>query len=348
MKLVASILLSLILPLTVAPLFAAPLTTEHSAESSVVNVYSFREAKLINPIIERFSKATGIKVNVVSGKADKLLNRLIQDGDNSFADVLLTSNVARLEKAKQLGLLQALESDYLNQHIPAQLRDPAGYWYGLSIRARAIFYAKNKVNPSDINRYEDLTKQAWHGKICTRKGSHTYNRSMLASFISLHGEDWAKHWVKGLVNNLAMRPTGGDRDQLRRVNRGKCDLAIANSYYFGTMSQSESLQDRQVYENLGVIWPDQKGSGTHVNISGAAITSAAKNQENAQLFLEFLLTEQAQTMYSNINHELPIRQDIQASELVRSWGEFKGDINSVAKLYQNIEAADRIIADAGW
>ncbi|REL30630.1 extracellular solute-binding protein [Thalassotalea euphylliae] len=328
--------------------FMLPIAAENSAESSVVNVYSFREAKLINPIIERFSASTGIKVNVVSGKADKLLKRLIQDGENSFADVLLTSNVVRLEKAKQLGLLQAIESDYLKQHISPELRDPEGFWYGLSIRARAIFYAKDKVNASDIHRYEDLTSEAWHNKICTRKGSHTYNRSMLASFIALHGEKWAGQWTKGLVNNLAMRPTGGDRDQLRNVNRGKCDLAIANSYYFGTMSQSASLQDRQVYANLGVIWPEQLGSGTHVNISGAAITNAAKNKENAQLFIEFLLTEQAQTMYSNINHELPIRQDIQASELVRSWGDFKADIDSVAKLYQHLDAADRIIDSTGW
>ncbi|WP_181902127.1 extracellular solute-binding protein [Thalassotalea euphylliae] len=320
----------------------------HGEEIESVNVYSFREAKLIAPIIERFSQATGIKVNVVSGKADKLLNRLIKDGDNSFADVLLTTNVARLEKAKQLGLLQPIDSVYLKTHVPAPLRDRQGYWHGLSIRARAIFYARDKVNPASITRYRDLTASQWQGRICTRKGSHIYNRSMLASFVALHGQASAKRWTQGLVANLAMRPTGGDRDQLRNINSGKCDLAIANSYYYGMMSQSASQQDREVYANLGVIWPEQAGAGTHVNISGAAITSAAKNKQNAQAFIEFLLTEQAQEMYADINHELPIRRDIQASGLVGSWGDFKGDIDSVQQLYSHLAAADSIIADTSW
>lgn len=317
-------------------------------KDKVVNIYSFREAKLIAPLIDKFSKSTGIKVNVVSGKADKLMQRLIKDGDRSFADLVLTTNVARLEKAKQLGLLQAAQSTYLNQHIPNELKDPQGYWFGISLRARAIFYAKDRVSAGDIDRYLDLTDEKWKGRVCSRKGSHIYNRAMIASFVHHYGEKWTADWVKGLVANLAMRPNGGDRDQLRNIKKGSCDIALANSYYFGMMSQSSKQQDRQVYKDVGVLWPEQSQYGTHVNISGAGITSAAKNKENALAFIEFLLTEEAQAVYSEINHEWPIRADIEVGELLGSWGQFESDKKAIRSLYKYLPAADKIIAESGW
>lgn len=325
--------------------FLAPTS---NAKDKAVNIYSFREAKLIAPLIDKFSQSTGIKVNVVSGKADKLMKRLIKDGDKSFADLVLTTNVARLEKAKQLGLLQPAQSDYLNQHIPAELKDPQGYWFGISLRARAIFYAKDRVNAGELDRYLDLTDSKWKGKVCSRKGSHIYNRAMIASFIHRYGEQWTTDWVNQFVANLAMRPTGGDRDQLRNIKKGNCDLALANSYYLGMMSQSDKQQDRQVYNDVGVIWPEQSQYGTHVNISGAAITSAAKNKENALAFIEFLLTEEAQVIYSEINHEWPIRADIKVGDLLNSWGQFESDKKVIRNVYQHLPMADKIIAESGW
>ena len=318
------------------------------ANSEVVNIYSFREAKLIAPLIDKFSASTGIKVNVVSGKAGKLMKRLIKDGENSFADVILTTNVARLEKAKQLGLLQPANSEFLSKAVPAELRDPEGYWFGISLRARAIFYAKDRVDPKTINTYADLIDAKWKGRVCSRKGGHIYNRAMIASFIDRFGEEWTQNWVNKLVENLAMRPTGGDRDQLRNIKKGACDIALANSYYFGMMSQSSKQQDRQVYNSVGVIWPDQSQFGSHVNISGAAITNAAKNKVNAQTFIEYLLMEEAQAIYSEINHEYPVRADIEVGDLLNSWGTFKADTKAIRNLNQYLSVADKIIAKSGW
>ena len=324
------------------------LTTPVFAKPEVVNVYSFREAKLIQPLIDEFYQQTGIKVNVVSGKADKLLARLIEDGQDSFADLLLTSNVARLEKAKQLGLIQPIQSDYLNRQIPSTLRDQDEYWYGISVRARAIFYARDRVNHTDIKRYQDLTDAKWRGKICVRKGSHVYNTSMLASFISLYGEQWAAGWAQKLAGNLAMRPQGGDRDQLRNINNGVCDLAIANSYYYGMMSASDKQADRAVYQNVGIIWPEQQGAGAHVNISGAALTSAAKNKANAIAFIEFLLMPKAQKIYAEINFESPVRNDIKQSALVESWGPFVADYQSIGQLSRYLDKAEAIVKRTPW
>ena len=334
--------------LTLATLCLAVFAPVVFAKQEVVNIYSFREAKLIAPLIDKFSASSGIKVNVVSGKADKLMDRLIQDGDNSFADLVLTTNVARLEKAKALGLLQPIASNYLNQQIPDSLKDVEGYWYGISLRARAIFYAKDRVSPEQLDSYTDLTNKKWHGKLCSRKGSHIYNRAMIASFIYRHGEQWTRDWVNKLVDNLAMRPNGGDRDQLRNIKKGSCDIALANSYYYGMMSQSAKQQDREVYNSVGVIWPNQQGQGTHVNISGAAVTKSAKNKANAQAFIEFLLTEEAQAIYSAINHELPVRSDIELGQLMRSWGQFDADKKAIRHLSHYLEKADSIIAESGW
>jgi iron(III) transport system substrate-binding protein len=319
-----------------------------TAAANMVNVYSFRQAELIKPLTIEFTKQTGIKVNIVSGKADKLMKRLIEDGNNSFADVLLTVDVARLDRAKKLNLIEPITSSILHDNIPQQLRDPENFWFGLSLRTRAVFYAKDKVNPQLITRYSDLLDKQWLGRICARKGSHFYNRSMVASFIYHYGARWAKNWVKGFTHNLAMRPNGGDRDQLRKVARGECDIAIANSYYYGMLSASEKQSDRSAYQKVGILFPENNGIGSHVNISGAAITSSAKNKVCAVKFIEFLTTQKAQKIYADINYEYPIRTDMRAGALLDSWGNLIADTKSIHQLPLFHQQAKQIIAETNW
>ena len=324
-----------------------PMQTNATVEN-VVNIYSFRQAELINPLIQEFTQQTGIKVNVVSGKANVLMQRLIDDGQHSFADVLLTTDVARLEQAKQLKIIQPIDSDILINNIPKKLRDPDHYWFGTSIRARAIFYAKSRIDPSEIKTYQDLTNKKWQGKLCSRKGSHFYNRSMVASFIYHYGQAWANQWTKGFVNNLAMRPRGGDRDQLRLIAKGSCDLTIANSYYYGMLSTSEKANDRDVYHKVGIIFPNNNNNGTHINISGAAVTSAAKHKQNAIKFIEFLTTSLAQQFYAELNHEYPIRNDMSPGPLLSSWGKLLADKQAILQFTKYHHQAKEIIKANRW
>lgn len=322
--------------------------THGLADDNVVNVYSFRKAELITPLINEFTNKTGIKVNLSNGKADKLIQRLINDGNNSFADVLLTVDVARLEEAKRLDLLQPISSHLLRTNIPADLRDPENFWFGLSLRARAIFYAKDKVTPDQIRSYQDLTTQKWQGKICSRQGSHFYNVSMVASFIYRYGVDWTKKWVGNFANNLAMRPNGGDGDQLRKVAKGECQLALANSYYYGALATSNKASDRDVYQKVGIVFPKKSTIGTHVNISGAALTRSSKHKINAIKFIEFLTTKAAQEIYANNNYEYPIHTGMQTSRLLKSWGKLIPDTKSVLQLTKYHPQAKEIIQQNSW
>ncbi len=313
-----------------------------------VNIYSFRKTELIEPLLNEFRQQTGIKVNVVSGKADVLMDRLIADGDNSFADVLLTVDVARLERAKQLNLIQPIHSTFLTDNIPKKLRDPENYWYAVSLRARAIFYAKATKENVNITHYQQLTDKKWRGKICSRKGSHFYNRSMIASFIYRYGEQWTDNWIEQFVKNLAERPHGGDRDQLRKIAKGNCDLAIANTYYYGMLSASNKQSDRQVYQQVGVVFPNAKQQGVHVNISGAAVTRAAKNKDNAIRFVEFLATLDAQKIYTEMNYEYPVRTELSAASMLNSWGIPKMDIDAILHLTKYHQQAMQLINKHHW
>ena len=334
--------------LVVFYLSALFLSSTIHAGDNVVNIYSFRKAELIAPLLTEFTKQTGIKANVVSGKADKLIKRLVDDGDNSFADVLLTVDVARLEKAKQLRLIQPIKSKILQHNVPPALRDPEHYWLGVSLRARAIFYAKDRVDASQLTSYQSLVDKKWHGKICSRKGSHFYNQSMVASFIHRYGKQWSEGWVSTFIDNLAERPNGGDRDQLRKIARGVCDVAIANSYYYGMLSASVKQSDRDVYRQIGIVLPSNNGVGAHVNISGAAVTRAAKNKANAIRFVEFLTTEKAQKIYADINYEYPVRHNTLAAELLTSWGVLNADLDSILQLTKYHEESKAIISKYRW
>lgn len=324
---------------------AAPVLAVAAGE---VNLYSARIEALIKPQLDRFTEETGIKVNLVTGKADELLRRLQSEGRNSPADVLLTTDAGRLHRAKEAGVTQAFGSDTLQARIPDAFRDPQGHWYGLSKRVRPIMYVKGKVDPSELSSYEDLADPRWKGRICIRSSGNIYNQSMVAAMIAANGEAETEEWAKGLVSNLARPPRGGDRDQIKAAAAGQCDIAIANTYYLAGMLTSKDSAEREAAQMMGVFWPNQNGRGAHINVSGAALTAAAKNRENAIRLIEFLSTDAAQQWYAEVNGEYPIRADIAIGTLLEQWGSFKGDPLNMGTLGDLNPDALRLMDRAGW
>ncbi len=328
---------------------AALVLTSVSAVASEVNVYSGRKEKLIKPLLDRFTEQTGIKTNLVTAKADKLLTRLKSEGRNTPADVFITVDAGRLYRAKQAGVFASLDNAVLKAAVPAHLRDPQGQWVGLSQRARVIFYAKDRVNPAELSTYEDLASDKWRKRICIRGSSNIYNQSLVASIIAVDGKDAAQQWANGIVKNMARPPRGGDRDQIKAAAAGQCDLAIANTYYYGKMlSNKKDVTQLKAAQAMGLFWPNQQGRGAHVNISGAGVTKYAKNRDNAIKLLEFLLSPEAQKWYADVNYEYPVRAGVEVGELVKSWGDFKTDKVNLDVLGKNNAEAVRIMDRAGW
>ncbi len=313
-----------------------------------VNIYSARKEDLIKPLLDDFSKQTGISVNLVTGKEEALLQRLQSEGANTPADILLTSDAGRLSAAQKTGVLQAVKSDALTAHIPASYRDPAGYWYGLSVRARPIIYAQERVKPAELSTYEALADPKWKGKVCVRSSDSVYNQSLVAGMISHHGEAKTEAWAKGLVANFARPPKGGDRDQIKAVAAGECDVTLANTYYLGGMVNSSDDAEKQAAAKVAVFWPDVKTTGVHVNVSGAGVTAHARNRDNAVKLLEFLASDSAQRWYAETNNEYPVNPAIPPSAVLKSWGEFKADTLNVAKLGELNAAAVQVMDRAGW
>ena len=313
-----------------------------------VNIYSARKEDLIKPLLDDFSKQTGIAVNLVTGKEEALLQRLQSEGANTPADVLLTSDAGRLSAAQKAGVLQAVKSETLTAHIPASYRDPEGYWYGLSVRARPIIYAKDRVKPGDLSTYEALADPKWKGKVCVRSSDSVYNQSLVAGMIAHDGEAKTEAWAKGLVANFARPPKGGDRDQIKAIAAGECDVTLANTYYLGGMVDSQDEADKQAAAQVAVFWPDAKSTGVHVNVSGAGVTAHARNRDNAVKLLEFLTGDSAQRWYAETNNEYPVNPAIPPSATLKSWGEFKADTLNVAKLGELNAAAVRVMDRAGW
>lgn len=290
-----------------------------------VNVYSARKEALIKPLLDQFSQSSGVKVNLVTGKGDALLSRLKSEGRNSPADLLITTDAGRLYRAEQAGVLQAVESDYLNKEVPAHLRSPKNDWFGLSVRARAIVYATDRVKADELSSYEDLASAKWKGRICVRSSSNIYNQSLVAGMLASEGDEKTAAWLAGFVPNFARRPQGGDRDQVLAVASGQCDVAVVNSYYLGAMVNSDKAEQREAAAKVAIFWPNQDDRGTHINISGAGVTAVSKNREQAIALLEFLARDESQRWYAEVNNEYPIRADLESSELLQSWGEFKSD-----------------------
>lgn len=321
-----------------------------AAHAASVNIYSYREEVLIRPVLEAFTAETGIKTNLVSGKAEALLERLKAEGANSPADLLLTADVARLVLAKEAGVLQPIDSKILEETVPATYRDDDNSWFGLSKRARVIFYAPDRVKEGDLSTYEDLADPKWKGRICVRSSSSVYNQSLLADLIARNGAKAAEEWARKVVGNLARRPQGGDRDQIKAVAAGECDVAIANTYYFfGMMAEPEGSAERQAAEKVEIFWPNQDGAGgVHVNVSGGGVTKSARNKEEAIKLLEFMVSEKAQKIYATIIYEYPIREGIEPAPVVARYGSFEANATSLPTYAKHGRQAMMIFDRVGW
>jgi iron(III) transport system substrate-binding protein len=318
------------------------------AGAAELNIYSARQEALIKPQLDAFTAQTGVKVNLVTGDAKELVQRLKAERANSPADLLFTADAGNLYAAAADGLCQKIDSDALNRSIPAAYRDPEGAWFGLGIRARPIFYVPGKVDPAQITRYEDLVDPKWKGRILVRSSSHIYNQSLLASMIAHDGPEAAERWAKGVAANLARKPQGGDRDQIKAAAAGEGDVVIANSYYYAQMLTSDDPQEREAARMLKVIWPNQGDRGTHVNVSGACVTAHAPNKDQAVKLLEFLVGDEAQKIYAEKGQEFPVKAGISPSETLRGLGAFKADELNLAELGKHNAEAVRIFDRVGW
>ena len=313
-----------------------------------VNVYSARGEDLIKPALDTFTEQTGIKVNLITESADALIRRIELEGANSPADVLLTVDAGRLFRAKEAGILASLKSPILTQRIPSAYRDPDNQWFGLSLRSRVIMFDKSRVSAEEISSYEDLADPKWKGEICIRSSGNIYNQSLLASLIEHHGEEATEVWAEGLVSNMARRPQGGDRDQIRAAVAGQCKLAVANTYYLAGMLNSDVDTDVEVAQKIGVLWPNQDNRGAHMNVSGAGLIKGSKNVEEARQLIEFLSDDYAQGWYSEVNNEYSVRANIPVSKTLQGFGPFKADQLNLEVLGKNNEAAVRLADRAGW
>ncbi len=317
--------------------------------SKELNIYSHRQPFLINPFLEIFTKDTGIKTNVVYSKKG-LAQRLKAEGENSPADVILTVDIGRLYIYDDLKLLLPIESKKLISNIPTYLRSPENTWFGLSKRARIIVVNSEKIKEGEITRLEDLADPKWKGQICTRPGSHVYNRGIMASVLAEYGEEKAEEWAKALVSNFAKRPQGNDRAQVKAIYEGECTIGIINNYYFGKLKFSEDPEQRKWVENVRLIFPNQdKGDrGAHVNISGGGIAKHSKNVKDALALLEFLTSEKAQKLYGEINFEYPVNPKVSPSDELQKWGEFREDNLPIIKIAELAPDAQKIIDRVGW
>ena len=320
------------------------------SDQDAVNIYSARKQELIQPLLEDFEARSGIEINLVTGKADELLTRLELEGDATPADLFITVDAGRLHRAKEAGVLQAVDDAGITGAVPAHLQDRDGLWIGLSKRARAIVYSVDRVDGSRLSTYEALTDPEWKGRICIRSSSNIYNQSLVASMIVSNGAEATEEWAKGMVANMARPPAGGDTDQIKAVAAGECDLAVVNSYYFGRLVGSDDAANRKIVENLRIFWPNQGDGerGTHVNVSGAGLTKHAKNREGALELLRFLVSADAQDWYSSVNHEFPTVAGAPVSPTLLSWGDFREDDVGLSLLGVNNRAAVEIFDRAGW
>ncbi len=330
-------------------LFALLISSINFANSAEVNIYSHRQPFLINPFLEAFSNKTGIKTNVVYSSKG-LAQRLKAEGKNSPADVVLTVDIGRLHIYHDMDLLASISSLKLDKNIPSHLKSVDNTWFGLSKRARIIVTSNERVPIGSIKNIEDLSDPRWNNKICSRPGSHVYNRALLASVIAEHGIDEAEKWAQGLVSNLARRPQGNDRAQVKAIYYGQCDIAIINNYYFGKLKYSKDPDQREWAKSLNLIFPNQaKGErGAHINISGGGVAKYSKNKVGAIKLLEFLTGATAQKLYGDINFEYPVNPSIKASEELELWGSFKEDKLPIERIAQLSSEAQKIIDRVGW
>lgn len=322
--------------------------TGHANDPGVVHVYTHRHYESDQNIFQLFEEQTGIEVRVTNSSADELIQKMKMEGAQSPADVLITVDAGRLSRAKDQDLLQPISSATLEEEIPEHLRDEDNTWFGLTKRARIIAYAKDRVDESELSTYEDLATDKWKGRLLIRSSSNIYNQSLLASIVAHSGENKARDWAKGIVANMARAPKGSDRDQVKAVVAGEGDLTVVNSYYIGRMLNSSDPEEVATARKVGLFFPNQEGRGTHVNVSGAGVAKYAPNRENAIRFIEFLISEDAQRIFTNNNYEYPVRESVTAVQTIRDWGEFAEDDLPLTELGENNKKAVLIFDEVGW
>jgi iron(III) transport system substrate-binding protein len=315
-----------------------------------VNIYSYREPGLIDPLLKAFTEKTGIKANVVYASAG-LNERLAAEGANSPADLLFTVDAGRLSEAKDAGLTQPVDDAALKGAIPAQFRDPANHWFGLTMRSRIVYASRERVKQDAIT-YEELADPKWKGKLCIRSGQHVYNTSLIATIIAHKGEAFAEKWLQGVKANLANKPAGGDREQARDIHSGKCDIALGNTYYMALMAKNEKNPEQKEWAKaIKPLFPNAGDRGSHVNISGMALAKHAPHKANALKLMDFLASDEAQKIYAMANNEYPVNPKVSPSEIVQSWGKLKPDalpLENIAKYRKKAsELVDKVGFDAG-
>jgi iron(III) transport system substrate-binding protein len=330
---------------TAALLCMTSLNVSTASADGEVNVYTYRETKLIQPLFDAFTKDTGIKVNVVSASSG-LEQRMKAEGAGSPADVLLTVDIGRIDEAVQAGVTQPMISEALETIIPPQYRDPNGHWAGISMRARVIYASKERVKQDAIS-YEELADPKWKGKICIRSGQHIYNNGLFAAYIAHHGEAKAEEWLKGVKANLAQKPSGGDREAARDVAAGKCDIGIGNTYYWALMMNNDP--DKKPWaEATKVILPTFEGGGTHVNLSGVLLAKHAPNKANGVKLINWLAGPAAQRMYADSNYEYPVRAGVAVNPTIAGYGKLNADPLPIAKIAANRKAASTLVDKVGF
>lgn len=317
------------------------------AQEKVLNLYSARHYQTDEKLYDNFTKQTGIKINRIDGKEDELMERIRNEGANSPADVFITVDAARLGNADALGLFGPVKSKLLESRIPAHLHTDT--WFAFSTRARVIIYNRNAVKAEDVATYESLADPKLKGKVCSRSGSHPYNLSLVASLIAHDGEAKTEEWAKGVVANFARAPKGGDTDQIKSVAQGECGVAVSNTYYLARLIRSDKVEERRMMERVGIIWPNQAGRGTHVNISGAGMVKTSKNPEAAVKFLEYLASDEAQRYFADGNNEWPVvASAVTGNPALDAMGRFKADTLSIGALAKNVAAAQKLLDRAGY
>ncbi|PRY72436.1 Fe(3+) ABC transporter substrate-binding protein [Halomonas ventosae] len=336
------------LAMPLAALVAGSAMASQAAAAEELNVYSARHYDSDEALYAAFTEQTGIEVNVLEGDSDQLIQRLKLEGEASPADVMITVDAGRLWRGEQEEIFASVESEVLDERLPDYMRHPEGKWFGFSQRVRAIFIDPTEVDAAEITSYEDLADPKFAGQVCIRSSNNIYNQSLLASLIAHHGEEEAEAWAKGVVDNFARDPEGGDTDQIRGVASGECNIALANHYYYVRLVNSDQEADREAAEKVEIVFPNQDGRGAHVNVGGAGMVKGAPNEENAVRFLEFLASDEAQELFASGNYEFPAVESVETDGVIASWGDFKKDDLNVSVLGENNPEAVRIFDRAGW
>jgi iron(III) transport system substrate-binding protein len=313
-----------------------------------LHVYSHRHYEVDQKVNALFTEKTGISVKVVNAEVDQLVERLKSEGASSPADVLISVDAGRMQRAAKDGLLQPVKSEVLEKSTPQAFRDTEGFWYPFTLRARVIVVSKDRVKEGEVKSYEDLAKPEWRGRVLARSSTNAYNQALLASIIAANGEKEAEAWAKGLAKNFARPPQGGDRDQIKAVAEGLADACLTNSYYLGVLLNSTDPAERKAAEKVRIVFPNQDGRGAHTNVSAAGITKHSKRVEAAKKYLEFLVSDEVQKMIANGTHEHPVMMDLGKAAQLEKWGEFKADEATFSKLGEFSTTATRIFDKSGW